>query len=53
MLNPRVLIQVIDLSYTQCRISLDLCYYANMFNILSKFLQSSFLCIGFRVIIGP
>ena len=53
MLNPRVLIQVIDLSYTQSRISLDLCYYANMFNILLKFLQSNFLCIGFRVIIGP
>ena len=53
MLNPRVLIQVIDVSYTQSRISLDLCYYANMFNILLKFLQSSFLCIGFRVIIGP
>ena len=53
MLNPRVLIQVIDLSYTQSRISLDLCYYVNMFNILLKFLQSNFLCIGFRVIIGP
>ena len=26
MLNPRLLIQVINLSYTQSRMSLDLCY---------------------------
>ena len=53
MLNPRLLIQVVDLSYTQSRMSLDLCYYANMSNILLKFLQISFLCVGFGVIIGP
>ena len=53
MLNTRLLIQVVDLSYTQSRMSLDLCYYANMSNILLKFLQTSFLCVGFRVIIGP
>ena len=53
MLNPRLLIQVVDLSYTQSRMSLDLCCYANMSNILLKFLQTSFLCVGFRVIIGP
>ena len=53
MLNPRLLIQVVDLSYTQSRMSLDLCYYANMSNISLKFLQTNFLCVGFRVIIGP
>ena len=52
MLNPKFLIQDLDLSYTQSRMSLDLCYYANMFNILLKFLQTSFLCIGFKVVIG-
>ena len=53
MLNPILLIQVVDLSYTQSRMSLDLCYYANMSNISLKFLQTSFLCVGFRVINGP
>ena len=53
ILNPRLLIQVVDLSYTQSRMSLDLCYYANMSNILLKFLRTSFLRVGFRVIIGP
>ena len=51
MLNPKFLIQVIDLSCTQNRMSLNLCYCANMSNISLKFLQTSFLCIGFRVFI--
>ena len=51
MLNPRLLIQVVDLSHSQSRMSLDLCYYANMSNISLKFLQTGFLCIGFRVFI--